>query len=233
MTSSPGSKRAPRFPRETRPAAGTPFGELTHARHSKYQDTLFHLEPDVKETPGGLRDLHFINWLARLRPEQRSETALEGAAAFLGSLRCFLHYQAGRDRNILNFEAQESITEQTFTSVKPRRSGCANIFATLASFRRRPCARWTRRSVDGNSLLTSFRDWRSRLSNSEFSVVRERVFLRSPGSARERSGNRFPSAGVRRPPRHPGGRRNGTPAGVGPGVVRALVRHAASPLENA
>src|SRR5665213_3486816 len=92
--------------------------ELTRARHSKYQDTLFHLEPDVKETPGGLRDLHFINWLARLRPEQRSDTALEGAAAFLSSLRCFLHYQAGRDRNILNFEAQESITEQGFTAVK-------------------------------------------------------------------------------------------------------------------
>src|SRR5579864_7135580 len=30
--------------------------ELTRTRHGKYQDTLFHLEPDVKESPGGLRD---------------------------------------------------------------------------------------------------------------------------------------------------------------------------------
>jgi len=37
--------------------------QLTRARHGKYQDTLYHLEPDVKETPGGLRDLHFIHWI--------------------------------------------------------------------------------------------------------------------------------------------------------------------------
>jgi [protein-PII] uridylyltransferase len=33
---------------------------------------------------------------------------------------------------------------------------------------------------DESTLLTTFRDWRSRLSNAEFSVLRERVFLRSP-----------------------------------------------------
>ena len=38
--------------------------QLTRARHGKYQDTLFHLEPDMKEAPGGLRDLHFIGWLS-------------------------------------------------------------------------------------------------------------------------------------------------------------------------
>ena len=90
--------RFPDFSRENGQKLARHLCELTHARHSKYQDTLFHLEPDVKETPGGLRDLHFINWLARLRPEQRSETAMETATAFLSSLRCFLHYQAGRDR---------------------------------------------------------------------------------------------------------------------------------------
>ena len=93
--------------------------ELTRSRHGKYQDTLFHLEPDVKESPGGLRDLHMIAWLARLRPEHKTETsALEQATEFISSLRCFLHYHFGRDRNVLNFEAQEKIVEQAFTRVK-------------------------------------------------------------------------------------------------------------------
>ncbi|MEQ1947680.1 MAG: hypothetical protein ABL995_10860, partial [Bryobacteraceae bacterium] len=45
--------------------------------------------------------------------------------------------------------------------------------------------REARRTLDateksGSTLLTNFRDWRTRLSNSEFSVVRERVLLRNP-----------------------------------------------------
>ncbi len=154
--------------------------ELTHARHSKYQDTLFHLEPDVKETPGGLRDLHFINWLARLRPEQRSETILETATAFLSSLRCFLHYQAGRDRNILNFEAQESITEQPFTPVKMASLWMREYFRNARVIFREATRTLDACERDESSLLTTFRDWRSRLSNAEFSVLRERAFLRSP-----------------------------------------------------
>jgi [protein-PII] uridylyltransferase len=154
--------------------------ELTRARHQKFQDTLFHLEPDVKETPGGLRDLHFINWLARLRPEQRSDTTLESAAAFLSSLRCFLHYQAGRDRNILNFEAQESITEQAFTQVKTAPLWMREYFRNARTIFREATRTLDAAGREDSSLLTSFRDWRSRLSNSEFSVLRERVFLRTP-----------------------------------------------------
>ncbi len=32
--------------------------ELTRARHAKYGDTLFHLEPNIKDCPGGLRDVN-------------------------------------------------------------------------------------------------------------------------------------------------------------------------------
>jgi [protein-PII] uridylyltransferase len=34
-------------------------------RHAKHQDTPFALEPNLKEAPGGLRDLHTIQWIAR------------------------------------------------------------------------------------------------------------------------------------------------------------------------
>ena len=153
---------------------------LTRARHGKYQDTLFHLEPDMKETPGGLRDLHFIGWISKLRPELASDATLEPAAAFLSSLRCFLHYEAGRDRNVLNFESQERIAEQPFSAVKTPPLWMRQYFTHA-----RGVFRETQRALDAceksqTSLLTSFRDLRSRLSNADFTVSRERVFVRNP-----------------------------------------------------
>jgi len=154
--------------------------QLTRSRHGKYQDTLFHLEPDVKETPGGLRDLHFIHWISGLRPELRPETSLKEATAFLSSLRCFLHFEAGRDRNVLNFETQEMIVQQAFSTMKTPTLWMREYFNHA-----RMVFRETQRTLDAyektdTSLFSSFRDLRSRVSNSEFTVSRERVFLRNP-----------------------------------------------------
>ena len=153
--------------------------ELTRSRHGKYQDTLYHLEPDVKESPGGLRDLHMIAWLTRLCPEHKTRTGLDQATAFISSLRCFLHYHFGRDRNVLNFEAQEKIVEQPFTAVKTPAAWMREYFKNA-----RVIFSEARRTLDvceksDSSLLGSFRDWRSRLSNANFTVSRERVFLRN------------------------------------------------------
>ena len=35
------------------------------ARHAKYGDTLYQLEPNIKEGPGGLRDIQFIDWITK------------------------------------------------------------------------------------------------------------------------------------------------------------------------
>ncbi len=40
--------------------------EMTLTRHAKYGDTLFHLEPNIKDCPGGLRDAHVCHWLQTL-----------------------------------------------------------------------------------------------------------------------------------------------------------------------
>ncbi|HEX5324994.1 MAG TPA: DUF294 nucleotidyltransferase-like domain-containing protein, partial [Capsulimonadaceae bacterium] len=42
------------------------LGELARARHAKYGNTIFHLEPNLKECPGGLRDYHLAVWFALL-----------------------------------------------------------------------------------------------------------------------------------------------------------------------
>src|ERR1041385_1588407 len=42
------------------------LAEVTRSRHSKYGNTVFHLEPNVKEAPGGLRDYNVASWMALL-----------------------------------------------------------------------------------------------------------------------------------------------------------------------
>jgi len=154
---------------------------LSLSRHAKFQDTIYHLAPDVKETPGGLRDLHLLGWLAKLRKPDADVTArLLEPRRFLGSLRCFLHYQAGRDQNLLDFDAQDEIAHQTFAAVNEPAAYMREYFRNA-----RIVYSEARRAIDltgknESSLLVQFRDWRSRLSNSDFTVSNERVLLRMP-----------------------------------------------------
>ena len=94
--------------------------EMTKVRHAKYGGTLFHLEPNVKECPGGLRDVHVCQWLKTLRgsaadaekvsdPGESSEFA--EAAEFLVKVRSFLHYRHERDDNTLDWQAQDRAAE--------------------------------------------------------------------------------------------------------------------------
>ena len=99
---------------------------------------------------------------------------------FVHSLRCFLHYQTRRDQNLLSFDAQEALTTQPHVSFREPADLMREYFRNA-----RVIYNEARRALDLNergesSLVTQFRDWRSRLSNSEFTVSNERIYLRSP-----------------------------------------------------
>jgi [protein-PII] uridylyltransferase len=106
-------------------AAG--LAELTSERHKKYGDTLFHLEPSIKDCPGGLRDVHVCAWLETLAavgenskgdgvPSGARKSVLAAgdreefaqAVEFLFVVRCFLHYRHERDDNTLDWQAQDA-----------------------------------------------------------------------------------------------------------------------------
>jgi len=96
--------------------------ELTQIRHAKYGDTLFHLEPNIKDCPGGLRDVHVCGWLSALQwmnpPKSEGSRSKGGngaedqefrqAVEFLRLVRCFLHYRHERDDNTLAWQAQDA-----------------------------------------------------------------------------------------------------------------------------
>jgi [protein-PII] uridylyltransferase len=161
----------------------------TRLRHVRYQNTLHHREPDVKEHPGGLRDWNLMASFARLGVEASgSSDELAKAGEFLSSVRCFLHYYSRSDRNVLDLAAQERLLAQPFCRNLTQRVPAAGLTAWMREYFRHawPVFNEARRSLNAadkteSTLAASFRDWRSRLSNSEFTVSRERIFLRNPG----------------------------------------------------
>ncbi len=92
--------------RDPRPDLGRNIVALTNDRHAKFQGTIYHLEPNVKDAPGGLRDLQVLRWLAKLGA---GDHELPAGVPVLFEIRCFLHYLAGRDDNKLSFERQDEI----------------------------------------------------------------------------------------------------------------------------
>lgn len=145
--------------------------DLTRERHSRFHNTPFWLEPDVNQSPGGLPDARLIRQLAKLSPEQSgSVESLDEAAALVSAARCFLHYRAGDDSNLFDFVSQRELGQRL--TVVEYYEAARKIFNSA------------RRALDSfeksTSLLDSFRLWQTRLSNNEFSVLRERVFLRKP-----------------------------------------------------
>src|SRR5271170_8412590 len=98
---------------------GQHLAQHTRLRHAKFQNTVHHREPDIKEAPGGLRDWNLVGWLSRLGEEGvHVSDPLNQAGEFLSAVRCFLHYQSRSDRNLLDVEAQERILAQPFSGTK-------------------------------------------------------------------------------------------------------------------
>ncbi|AKC87508.1 [protein-PII] uridylyltransferase [Pseudoxanthomonas suwonensis] len=100
--------------------------EELQARHRRYGDTSDNLEPNIKDGPGGLRDLHTLGWMAQRAFGVRDLEALvslgqlgpDEAAALvrerrsLGRLRFGLHLVAGRPEERLRFDYQKALAER-------------------------------------------------------------------------------------------------------------------------
>jgi len=96
------------------------------ARHARFDDSAYKLEPNLKDSPGGLRDLHTIHWLAQAcgirdgwngiaraglltRSEARRIAREERA---LSALRIHLHILARRREDRLAFDYQTELAER-------------------------------------------------------------------------------------------------------------------------
>jgi [protein-PII] uridylyltransferase len=174
--------------------------DLTRERYNKFGNSVFHLEPNVKDGPGGLRDYNLAHWLALIAAVEEQgvwpdDTTLlppwlcerfDAALDFLMSVRCFLHFRHARDDNTLAWLAQDEAAAQRIGVPGKGVLGASDWMRTYFSHARLvhrvalqpleefPAAR--------PSLYRQFQSLRSRLSNAEFAVVDGRIFLQKQGT---------------------------------------------------
>jgi [protein-PII] uridylyltransferase len=182
------------------------LAEVTRERHAKFGMTLYHLEPNLKEAPGGLRDCNVAHWLAlisamdKLRdwPDASSLRApvrkqLDAALDFLMSARCFLHFRHGRDDNTLSWEAQDEAASRKVgamlgatDSADLSAADWMRIYFGHARAVQRTVTQLLEEIPEAwSALYRQVQSWRSRLTTPDFSVVDGLIFLQQPSSLQD------------------------------------------------
>ncbi|MCP3867499.1 MAG: [protein-PII] uridylyltransferase [Gammaproteobacteria bacterium] len=100
--------------------------EEQKARYLKYDDTVSNLEPNIKESPGGLRDIQTVVWVAKRHfdadtmhdlvshgflTKQEFED-LDASQQLLWKIRFALHQLTGRREDRILFDYQKTLAEQ-------------------------------------------------------------------------------------------------------------------------
>ncbi len=174
------ARRLPHFLQASREPLARNLTQLARQRHARYADTFYHLEPNVKEGPGGLRDYQLLRWLDQLRDSGASEPPAELREAFasLAHIRCFLHQQAGRDQNVLTFDAQDALAEHEHAGDSA--AWMRGYYRHARAVFRAAARAMENSEAHASALFAQFRDRRSRLSNADFSVLRGQAHFRTP-----------------------------------------------------
>lgn len=176
------------------------LGEITRGRHHKFGNTVFHLEPNVKDGPGGLRDYNVAYWLALISAMEKLRTwpdpktllpvssrrPLEDALDFQMSVRCFLHFRHGRHDNNLSWEAQDEAAARKIGASDAEVATAADwmrLYFGHARAVHRVCTQLLEEiPAAWSSLSRQLQNWKSRVSTPDFSVVDGLVFLQQPGT---------------------------------------------------
>jgi len=178
------------------------LAEVTRERHGKHGLTLYHLEPNLKEAPGGLRDYNVACWLALISamdklqdwPHASSLRApvrkqLEAALDFLMAARCFLHFRHGRDDNTLSWEAQDEAAARKIGVGGTEELSAADwmrIYFGHARAVQRTVTQLLEEIPEAwSALYRQVQSWRSRLTTADFSVVDGLIFLQQPAALQD------------------------------------------------
>jgi len=179
------------------------LAEVTRNRHGKFGSTVFHLEPNVKDGPGSLRDYNVAHWLALISAMDKLRDwpgdkellpvslrkSVDDALDFLMSVRCFLHLRHGRDDNTLSWAAQDEAAAKKIGAAGAAALSAEDwmrIYFSHARSVHRICTQLLDEiPAAWSSLYRQFQSWRSRISHADFSVVHGLVFLQQPDSVQD------------------------------------------------
>src|SRR6266852_9667824 len=139
------------------------LGEITRARHHKFGNTVFHLEPNVKDGPGGLRDYNVANWLALISAMEKLKVWPDTNSLLPVSSRRAQDEAAARkigasfDMNDAEITNAADWMRVYFGHVRGVHRVCAQLLEEIP-------AAWS-------SLYRQFQGWRSRVASDDFSVA--------------------------------------------------------------
>ena len=177
------SETIPNLIRRERQPIVNSLAQRTKQRHEKYGGTIFHLEPNIKEVPGGIRDYNVTCWLLHLAEKNHSDetntASLQRAFHFLADARVFLHYSAGRDDNKLSWEVQDRAAAKAIGIAEKQGMDATSwmraYFRHARSIERAAAKLLKESSTQRPTLYAQLRRWRSRPSDSGLIVEDGRV----------------------------------------------------------
>jgi [protein-PII] uridylyltransferase len=174
------------------------LAESTRTNHRKFANTVFHLEPNVKDGPGGFQDYVTARWLAAISAmESRSgwpdpetffpptiQTTMDSALAFCASTRCFLHFRSKGDHNLLTWDAQDDAAAQkigTNDQNVQRAAAWMRIYYGHARAVDHISGQLLEEMPAAQSLFyRQLETWRTGFSDEDFSVVDGLIFFQKP-----------------------------------------------------
>ncbi len=174
------------------------LAELTRNSHRKFANTVFHLEPNLKDGPGGFQDYLTARWLAAMSTMEKHggwsdpqtyfspaiQTAMDSALAFFASVRCFLHFRHRRDQNILNWDAQDDAAGQKVGTQSPHVTNATDwmrIYFAHARAVDHISGQLLEEMPAAQSLFyRQLETWRTGFSDEDFSVVDGLIFFQKP-----------------------------------------------------
>ena len=174
------------------------LAELTRNSHRKFANTVFHLEPNVKDGPGGFLDYVTARWLAAMSAMEKQEgwpdpqtvfppatqLSMDSALAFFASVRCFLHFRNKRDHNLLPWDAQDDAAAQKIGTQNTELASATDWMRIYFSHARNVehiSGQLLEEMPAAQSLFyRQLETWRTGFSDDDFSVVDGLIFFQKP-----------------------------------------------------
>jgi [protein-PII] uridylyltransferase len=179
------------------------LAELTRNSHRRFANTVFHLEPNVKDGPGGFQDYVMARWLAAMSAMEKNgawpdpqayfppanQVLMDAALRFLASVRCFLQLRNKRENNLLNWDAQYAAAEQRIgvqTEIIHNATDWMRIYFGHARAIDHISGQLLEEMPAAQSLFyRQLETWRTGFSDDDFSVVDGLIFFQKPENLSE------------------------------------------------
>jgi len=162
---------------------------------ARYGGTVYLLEPDIKKSEGGLREIHYLQWIALAKyrtcslPELQQQgylsvkefNALAEAQDFLWRIRAEMHFYAGKSSDILTFDEQQRLAERFNFCDQDHQLGVERFMQQYYLYSTRIheiCSRFIERNKNKPKVSKIYNRFFSKTVNGLFVLGKDEIFVK-------------------------------------------------------